>query len=84
MKISESGIAITKRFFEAIEYLRSQKIIRGLKTFTDRHGINYWNLCTVRNQPDKSVLKPEWLEWLVEDYKVSANWLLTGTGNIID
>lgn len=84
MNISENGIAITKRFFEAIEYLRSIKRIRGLQTFTREHDINYWNICTVRNQPDRSVLKPEWLGWLVEDYGVSALWLLTGKGEVLN
>jgi len=83
MNISQNGIKITKRFFDAIEKLRELKRIRGLKTFTDKHGINYWNISTVRNQPDKSVLKPEWLGWLVEDYNVSPNWLLTGEGTFI-
>lgn len=82
MNISENGISITKRFFEAIEYLRTKKEIRGLQTFTRNHNINYWNMCTVRNQPDKSVLKPEWLAWMVEDYGISPLWLLTGKGNI--
>lgn len=84
MKISKEGIAITNRFFEAIEYLCSKKTIRGLQTFTRAHNMNYWNTCTVRNQPDKSVLKPEWLAWLVQDYSISAVWLLTGKGEIMD
>lgn len=83
MNISQNGIAITKRFFEAIEKLRELKKIRGLKTFTSKHDINYWNICTVKNQPEKSVLKPEWLGWLVEDYNVSSSWLLTGEGTFI-
>lgn len=82
MKISEEGIKITKRFFEAIDYLKKEKTIRGLKTFTKKHGINYWNLVTVRNHPDRSVLKPEILSWVVIDYGISAEWLLTGKGKI--
>jgi len=82
MNISNDGIAITKRFFEAIECLRKTKKIRGLQTFTRSHNMNYWNTCTVRNQPDKSVLKPEWLAWLVQDYSISALWLLTGEGEM--
>lgn len=82
MKISPEGIAITKRFFEALDMLKAQKRIRGLLTFTKAHDINYWNINTVRNQPEVSVLKTEWLVYLTQDYNVSAEWLLTGKGGM--
>lgn len=44
MKISKEGIAITKRFFEAIDMLKAQKRIRGLKTFTRKHNITRTNI----------------------------------------
>lgn len=82
MKISPEGIAITKRFFEALDMLKAQKRIRGLLTFTKAHNINYWNITTVRNQPESSVLKPEWMVYLIHDYNVSPEWLLTGRGGM--
>lgn len=82
MKISPEGIAITNRFFEAIDMLKSQKKMRGLLTFTKAHDINYWNLCTVRNKPDISVLKPELIHFLVSDYNISPIWIITGRGNM--
>ena len=78
MNISKEGIAITKRFFEAIDMLKAQKRMRGLLTYTKAHDINYWNINTVRNQPEVSVLKPEWIAYLVLDYGISADWILTG------
>lgn len=83
MIISDDGIKVTKRFFEAIDYLKKRKTIRGLGTFTRNHGVNKWNLITVRKQPECSVLKPELLTWLVIDYGISAEWLLTGKGEIL-
>ena len=77
MNISKEGIAITKRFFEAIDMLKAQKRMRGLLTYTKAHDINYWNINTVRNQPEVSVLKPEWIAYLVLDYGISADWILT-------
>lgn len=82
MKISPEGIAITKRFFEAIDMLKAQKRMRGLLTFTKAHDINYWNINTVRNQPEASVLKPEWIAYLVLDYGISSDWLITGRGGM--
>lgn len=84
MKISKEGVEITIRFFEAIDMLIAQKRIRGLLTFTKAHDINYWNINTVRNQPDVSVLKPEWLSYLVKDYSISSEWLLTGRGGMFN
>lgn len=82
MKISSEGIIVTKRFFEAIDMLKAQKRIRGLHSFTKVHDINYWNITTVRNQPESSVLKPEWMVYLIQDFNVSAEWLLTGKGGM--
>lgn len=82
MNMTKEGIAITKRFFIAIEVLKKKKEIRGLKTFTDRYAINYWNMSTLRKEPEKRFLKPEWLSHLVHDYGVNANWLLVGVGNM--
>lgn len=82
MKITPEGIAITKRFFLAIDTLQVMRKIRGLKTFTDKYGINYWNMSTLRKEPEHRFLKPEWLSHLVNDYGVNAKWLLVGVGNM--
>lgn len=82
MKISPEGIAVTKRFFEAIGMLKAQRRIRGMFTFTELYGINYWNISTVKAQPEIRVLKPEWIVYLVRDYGISAEWVLTGKGDM--
>lgn len=82
MKISEHGILITKRFFFVIDLLKQQKKIRGLHTFTQKYCINYWNMTTVKKEPNTHILKPEWLSYLVNDYGVSAHYLLTGVGAV--
>jgi hypothetical protein len=80
MKISDEGIAITKRFFEAIEMLALQKKIRGLQTFTREYNINYWNMHTLKNDPHIRVLKPELLYYLAHDFGISTDWLILGKG----
>ena len=82
INISPEGDTKKKRFFLAIETLQMQRRLRGMKTFTDRYNINYWNLSTLRKEPDRRFLKPEWLSHLVQDYQVNANWLLIGVGNM--
>lgn len=80
IRIAPEGVAITKRFFMALEYLQAKRVIRGLKTFTDRYSLNYWNMQTLKGEPERRVLKAECLTFLVRDYGVSADWLLTGVG----
>ena len=82
IRISPEGVAITKRFFLAIDTLQMQRKIRGLKTFTDRYDLNYWNFSTLRNEPERRFLKPEWMSFLVRDYGVSPDWLLCGVGTM--
>lgn len=84
MRISQEGIEITNRFFEAIQYLRNEKIIRGLGTFTREFDINRWNMVTVRDNPHRAILKPEWIYYLHKSYNVSVRWIITGQGKIIE
>ena len=80
MIITQDGLNITARFFEAFETLRQNKELRGLQTFTRAHGLNYWNVMSIRNSPDKHTLRPEYIMWLSQDYNVSLEWLFFGTG----
>lgn len=82
INITPEGAAITKRFFLALDTLQIKRSIRGLKTFTDRYDINYWNMNTLKKEPERRVLKAEWLAHLVRDYGVNAEWLLLGVGNM--
>lgn len=83
MYISDDGAIITKRFFLALDVLRRLRKIRGMKTFTDAYGINYWNFYTIKKEPESHMFKPEWLTYLVIDFNVSADWLLTGRGSML-
>lgn len=82
LNITPAGLAITKRFFLAVDVLIGQRQIRGMKTFTDLYGINYWNFSSLRKEPARRMLKPEWLTYLVSDFGVNADWLLTGVGSM--
>ena len=44
---SDDMQAITRRFFAALARLKADGAIRGKKTFTDRFGVNRWNLNSV-------------------------------------
>lgn len=72
---------IVGRFFEALQLLKNEKAIRGVKTFTDRYGINRRNLYSVKLKPDSGMFQPGWLANLCRDYGVSPSWLLLGEGD---
>ncbi|MCM1220103.1 MAG: hypothetical protein NC548_36995 [Lachnospiraceae bacterium] len=72
------------RFFEALQVLIENKIIRGKQTFTRRYGINRWNMNTLEKNPESDIFQPAWLLYLTRDFMVSPRWLLTGEGNVFE
>lgn len=75
---------IVKRFFEAIYRLKTDRKIRGKQTFTNRYGINRWNMLTLEKEPERDIFQAAWLFYLVRDYGVSPLWLLTGKGDFYE
>lgn len=80
MQSTDSQI-IVARFFEALATLKAQKVIRGKKSFTDRYGINRWNMNTLSTDFTRDIFQPAWLSYLVRDFHVSPAWLLVGEGD---
>lgn len=80
---TEDSQKIVRRFFQALYYLKEQGKIRGKQTFTRDHDINRWNLNSLEKDPSRDIFQPAWLTYLVIDYGVSAQWLLTGRGEIL-
>lgn len=80
---TEHSQVIVRRFFEALQTLKANKVIRGKQTFTNRYGINRWNMNTLEKEPERDIFQVAWLEYLVKDYKVSPLWLLTGKGSFL-
>ena len=72
---------IVARFFEALSRLKDHKVLRGKKSFTDRYGINRWNMNTLATDHTRDIFQPAWLSYLVRDFHVSPAWLLVGQGD---
>jgi len=84
MRVSPDIIPVNQRFFQAIDALVKKRELRGLQTFTRLHHLNYWNVSTLRKEPDKHILKPEYILYLVSCHNVNANWLFTGKGEMFN
>lgn len=72
---------IIERFFEAVETLKTDKVIRGFQTFTRRYNLNRRNLQQLRNNPGghRAMMQCSWLAHLINDYKVNPMWLLSSS-----
>lgn len=75
------SVAINKRFFLVIDELVKRRQMRGKNTFATRYGLNKGNFYQLRKNPDKA-FELAYLNWLVKDYGVSSQWLLTGEGEM--
>jgi hypothetical protein len=75
--------AINLRFFHALDFLVETKKLKNKKAFTDRYNLNRGNMNSVKVNYEKHSIRPFWMTYLVRDYGVSAEWLLTGKGNIL-
>ena len=81
---TEDSQKVVRRFFEALQVLKRERIIRGKQTFTARYGINRWNMNKLEKEKERDIFQAAWLTYLVRDYGVSARWLLTGYGEFYD
>ncbi len=71
---------ITNRFFDALAQIIAKKELRGIQTFTNRYGIDKRNFYKVKKDPEHFNLNYSWVYYLVNDFNVSAEWLITGKG----
>ena len=81
---NEASQVIVKRFFDAILELKKRKIIRGKQTFIGRYEINKRNFWQLEQNLAKDIMQLSWLSHIVEDFGISAKWLLTGKGKMFE
>jgi hypothetical protein len=72
---------IKERFFLALDTLSNNGIIRGVGTFAKMHGLNSGNLRNLRYKDSWSV-SSEYLYYIIRDFRVNSQWLITGQGSM--
>lgn len=80
------SIQIVERWFAALDRLKADGCIGGLKTITERYGLNRWNTISLRKDPAECFgrFRCAWLQYLVRDYHVNPHWLLLGIGDFYE
>lgn len=79
-----NSIKIIERFYEALDFVVANKMIRGKKTFCDKHGIDRWNMNTVKKKPESDMFQLSWISDLCNDFGISAKWIMTGEGGMFE
>jgi hypothetical protein len=79
---SSDSQKIVERFFEVIYDLKARRVIRGKQTFTRAYGIDRWNFNKVEADKSRDIFQISWLAYLVNDFGVSSEWLMTGRGDM--
>lgn len=70
---------VSDRFFEAFDALLAMGATKEAP-FCRELGVDRRNFAKQREDHTRNILKPSWLTFLVERYRVSPRWLLTGRG----
>lgn len=80
-EIARTPEPVTVRFFEAFAALVEQRRTNP-SAFCEAGEIDRPNFLKQRREPWRRILRPEWLSLMVRKYGVSADWLLTGRGQM--
>lgn len=75
---------IVNRFYQAVDALYAVGEIKRVAHFERECGINHGTFYKLRIDPTRHLLRPAWLAHLVEQYGVSADWLLLGRGRMFE
>ena len=88
-KVRPKAVQIQTRFFEALDMLIQSGKIRGLGTFCTEYGLHRPKYSNIKNHitaPEEGTgykfIDVDAIAYLVDDYGISADWLITGRGGM--
>lgn len=76
------SVQIINRFYKAIDTLVATKVIRGKQTFTNMYNIDRRRFVAVSRNPESDAFQLVWITYIVKDFGVSAQWVMTGNGEM--
>jgi hypothetical protein len=81
-KDKKDSIEIVTRFFLAIDELVAMNRLRGIKTFTDMYDLDRRNFIRIRKNKNSKMFQLSWIVYIVRDFGVSMEWIMTGRGKM--
>jgi len=79
---NEQEVKIVERFFEVIYDLKKRRQIGGKTTIARDLGINRRNFWQLEQDKTRDILRIGWISHLITKYSVSAEWIMTGQGDM--
>ena len=79
---TEETLGIIARFFYSIDFLVSAKQIRGKATDCRNYNLDRRHFDAQAKNHSLGHFQVSWLLGLIKDYNISADWLLTGKGDM--
>lgn len=73
---------IMERFYSALDAIIAKKDIRGVATYCRLYEIDRRNFIAQRKDPERGWFQLSWLQPMVKEYGINAEWLLTGMGRM--
>lgn len=73
---------IMERFYSALDAIIAKKDIRGVATYCRLNEIDRRNFIAQRKDPERGWFQLSWLQPMVKEYGINAEWLLTGMGRM--
>jgi len=73
---------IMERFYSALDAIIAKHEIRGIATYCRLYEIDKRNFYAQRKDLNRGWFQLSWLQPMVKDFNVNAEWLLTGHGRM--
>jgi hypothetical protein len=71
-----------ERFYSALDAIIAMQRIKGVATYCRLYDIDRRNFIAQRKDLNRGWFQLSWLQPMVKEYGISAEWLLTGHGRM--
>lgn len=76
-------LEIHGRFFQMLEYLLDNKIVKNFNSFAVENEIKTSHLYQMRSYPKRYLIPGTLLSLVIKKYGISGDWLMAGIGNML-